>query len=73
MAETFRSDRQQVGDLRAALNANPLHGATQAQADAWIDANVTTIAGARAALKILAEYIIILDHALPYLINKAKE
>lgn len=72
MAETFRSERQNVGDFIAALDSNPLHNTTKTQANAWIDANVTDLASAKMALKIFAEYIIIIDHALPYLIKKPK-
>jgi len=72
MTETFRSDRQKVADFLAMLDSNPLHDATKAQTETWLDNNVIADPSVKTALKVLAEYIILIDHALPYLIKKPK-
>ena len=50
-------DRRQA---KAALLVNDIAGMTPAQADAWIDANVTTMETVREALKRLAHAAIAL-------------
>lgn len=49
--------RETVGNN---LLSGPLGTVTPDQADAWIDANVTTLAGARTALRTLARLVIAL-------------
>lgn len=60
------SDRQiYLESLEATLQGGVLANLTPDQADAWIDANVTSIATARTALKVLARLILVLRDSRP--------
>ncbi len=47
------------------IAGGPMAGLTPDQAEAWIDSNVTSLAGARAALKILARIVLAMRDRQP--------
>jgi hypothetical protein len=66
MAEQV-SNRIQTAREALAENSNPLNGKTPAQADAYIEANVTNLATAKIALKLIVRLLMLIFRRLDVL------